>query len=852
MSFVTITREQAEAWATATLTVENGFKSWKIMQPNSGAELVICAPTKSKSSLELHVYTTINPDGVSRDIGEDAIRVVMYDTISGKATKAYPKVLRTEGATTVFDRITSRVLEVMNDSLKLTFCKKCGAIQFERINGKTRQPFMGCGAYPKCGTKATHILREFNAVRPLVNAITSVSQVDLVSTKERIIEDMTPLVEQDSLYPISVFPHYQYPFATFNRVQSTILQHGYWEQDCNLVLGTSTSTGKTISGELFVWETLKVHQKKVCYVSPLKSLTSEKYEEWSESFGADYKICILTGDYTLTEERAKELNEADLICLTSEMIDSRTRNHKSERSDWLFDVGLVITDESHIISTNRGHAVEVGLMRFCKLVPDARVLMLSATMPNVSEFKVWLTNLNGKETNVINNNWRPTQLQWFFRQFTGSFYGEQQASKLAIAIDLVLEYQHEKTLVFVHDKNTGRQMETMLRDRGVNCAFHNADLGKDDRGGVEKSFKSNEEDSMKVLISTSTLAWGVNTSAVNAIIIGTTRGMQPVDELDIIQMAGRAGRLGKSDIGRCFLICDDPQMWANKVKNPRNITSTLINTDILGFHVLAEIANGEVKDMPSLMNWFTRSLASLQVKVEDRFINGVIAELIKLNMMVITEDGKYRITSLGRVSASLYYYPRDVNHWAMMFTRMTERNLWNSDLALSYALGTTPSWQLNYVPRNEESRVAEYSWAISQRVPQIRGEEVTGTQSVIAADLYDLITEQQGSHMYARPIKTDIDRITGALHWIDSLKEWGKSTELDMLNLRVKFGVRASLAEFCKLPGVGVARAKKLEAAGINSLQEMVDQPEVVFQQLGKSIGGKALNAAKALVREAA
>jgi len=60
----------------------------------------------------------------------------------------------------------------------------------------------------------------------------------------------------------------------FNRVQSTLIMNGLPTEDCNLVLGTATSTGKTISAELFIYATLDKGFSTL-YVAPMKSLVRE-------------------------------------------------------------------------------------------------------------------------------------------------------------------------------------------------------------------------------------------------------------------------------------------------------------------------------------------------------------------------------------------------------------------------------------------------------------------------------------------------------------------------------------------------------------------------------------------------
>lgn len=304
----------------------------------------------------------------------------------------------------------------------------------------------------------------------------------------------------------SDFAEYPYPFKKFNRLQTTIVENKRYKKDVNVVMGASTSSGKTIAAELFMWQVLK-QGKKVLYISPLKSLTQEKYEDWTQTFGDTYKICIMTGDYLASPLRIKELGKADIITMTSEMVDSRTRKAGSEASTWISQVGLVILDESHIISTNRGHAVEVGLMRFSKLNPHAKILFLSATLPNVVDFAVWLYKLNRKRTIVINSHWRPVTLNWHFIEFISEGkYQEQVTNKIKTAISIIKKKPKEKFLCFVHDKNTGRQLVYWLGRNGIKSFFHNAELSLADRLSIEKDFSKRK--GLRVLVATSTLAWG--------------------------------------------------------------------------------------------------------------------------------------------------------------------------------------------------------------------------------------------------------------------------------------------------------------------------------------------------------
>lgn len=294
---------------------------------------------------------------------------------------------------------------------------------------------------------------------------------------------------------------------------------------------------------------------------------------------------------------------------------SRTRKMESEKNFWLKEVGLIVVDETHILSTSRGHAVEVGIMRFTSINKDARIIFLSATMPNVQELGDWLTSLNGKQTRVISSQWRPVELLIKIAEYnTQASYQEVQAEKRKKAIGLIKAKKSQKFLVFCHDKNTGRSLLKALEKDGIKSCFHNADLDLDERLEIEESFENREDDGLRILLSTSTLAWGRNLPARNVLIMGITRGIKEIDPIDIIQMAGRAGRIGYDDKGFVYLMVPEgeKEVWEYRIMNPSPVKSQLNNMGILGFHVLAEIGNGVIVDNESLLNWYRRSLAFCQ------------------------------------------------------------------------------------------------------------------------------------------------------------------------------------------------------------------------------------------------
>ena len=57
---------------------------------------------------------------------------------------------------------------------------------------------------------------------------------------------------EQELIPTEQWPLIRYPFKEFNHVQTVVYKSDVWNKDCNLVLGTATSSGKTICAELAI------------------------------------------------------------------------------------------------------------------------------------------------------------------------------------------------------------------------------------------------------------------------------------------------------------------------------------------------------------------------------------------------------------------------------------------------------------------------------------------------------------------------------------------------------------------------------------------------------------------------
>lgn len=272
--FVVLNQQDFVDWAD----VQFGKDAYQLTLPKRGKELVICFDTKIHG-LELHIYTTVVPDvDASRASGEDAIRFVLYDRFAAKPVTTESKVLRVTGDTTPLQRCSERVnalLLIAQEYEKNNWFCKCNSERshtIERTNNRTGEKFRGCALFPRCNqNKAKHIRDSYPlALNPFAevsasflpeevkgNVAAKLDELKLehttALTKISTGHTVHPIVERDAeLVSTRLYPQLGYSFAAFNRVQSGVLKSGVPFQDVNFVLGTATSSGKTIAAELVI------------------------------------------------------------------------------------------------------------------------------------------------------------------------------------------------------------------------------------------------------------------------------------------------------------------------------------------------------------------------------------------------------------------------------------------------------------------------------------------------------------------------------------------------------------------------------------------------------------------------
>jgi superfamily II RNA helicase len=138
------------------------------------------------------------------------------------------------------------------------------------------------------------------------------------------------------------------------------------------------------------------------YTTPLKALSNQKFRQFQALFGDD-SVGLLTGERRINAH-------APIVVGTTEIL----RNMLYSGAD---GIGFVVLDEAHYLGdTERGTAWEEVMM----LAPrEARLLLLSASVPNADELAAWLRHVRGREPRVILEHERPVPLRMLLADTRG-------------------------------------------------------------------------------------------------------------------------------------------------------------------------------------------------------------------------------------------------------------------------------------------------------------------------------------------------------------------------------------------------------------------------------------------------
>jgi len=435
-----------------------------------------------------------------------------------------------------------------------------------------------------------------------------------------------------------------YNFTHFNAVQTQVF-HTLYHTDSNVLLGAPTGSGKTNVAELAMLKLFRdAPHLKVVYIAPLKALVRERMKDWQKRLVGKLgkKLVELTGDYT---PDIQSLMTADVVTTTPEKWDGISRNW--QQRDYVQKVGLIVIDEIHLLGEERGPILEVivSRMRYIASVVDVpiRIVGLSTALANALDLADWLGIDRFAGLYNFRPSVRPVRLEVHISGFRGKHYCPRMATMNKPAFNAIKTYSPTKpSLIFVSSRRQTRltaidliaccasdddprmwlhmsegELEVILarvkdatlkHTLSFGIGLHHAGLPEDDKALVEDLFGANK---IQVLVSTATLAWGVNLPAHLVVIKGTefydaaTKRYVDYPITDVLQMMGRAGRPQYDTEGfACVFVEESKKPFYTKfLYEPFPVESQL--KDAMHDHMNAEIVAGTIKSKQDAVDYLT-------------------------------------------------------------------------------------------------------------------------------------------------------------------------------------------------------------------------------------------------------
>ena len=486
------------------------------------------------------------------------------------------------------------------------------------------------------------------------------------------------------------------------------------EPSSNLIVSAPTSSGKSFCAEMAVVKALTSRQRCVL-LFPLKSLAEQVYRVLSATYGSLGIDCLIaTGDYpqndrAFTEGRyqvAVAVYEKFDLLLTADL-------------DALKGIGVAIVDELQMIAEKgRGAILERILTRTAASGYNTRLLALSAVLgeSDLQRLCGWLGAA------VVEESGRPVELlrgvaaagTLSYRAYNSGQDGSEPFADLDIAgednISAFVEQLKKEsgsTLVFVKSrldtvnlalrlaasvnwpsagkalaKLHGEEPSFLVRSlcqamsRGV--AFHNADLSSTQRNVIEEAFT---DKSIKVIISTTTLAMGVNLPADTVYLetvkyaagsYGGKPSLIPISRAEFDNMTGRAGRLGLGDgcPGRAIIVAgsefDREVLWQQYIapSSAEELTSAFDSLPPEDW-LLSMITCGLIRREDDIDRVFARSFKAACGEDRSDRLHDALGTLLDHDLIVRELSGLFRPSATGRAVALAGLTTGDATHFRL-------------------------------------------------------------------------------------------------------------------------------------------------------------------------------------------
>lgn len=337
----------------------------------------------------------------------------------------------------------------------------------------------------------------------------------------------------------------------------------------------------------------------------MKALSNQKLRDFQKQFGVD-RVGLLTGDLSVNRQ-------APIMVMTTEIFRNILYGTLTAVVDTSLDaVASVILDECHYMNDRQRGTVWEESIIYCPT--NIQLIALSATIANAQQLADWMNWVHGS-TQLIESDWRPVPLQYYFANAKGLFpllNQEQTQINRRLQAQAKKHHGHRRQrrvdspdVIAILQQLREREMLPAIYfifsrkgcDRTVQAVAHlnllnpaesqkirtqiayfrrqNPDVGQPEQfvalahgiaahhAGLLPQWKTWVEELfqaglIKVVFATETLAAGINmparTTVVSSLSKRTDVGHRFLSASEFLQMSGRAGRRGMDTQGHVVTV----------------------------------------------------------------------------------------------------------------------------------------------------------------------------------------------------------------------------------------------------------------------------------------------------------
>ena len=625
--------------------------------------------------------------------------------------------------------------------------------------------------------------------------------------------------------------------------QEEAIRAGLLDNNKNFVIASPTASGKTLLAELVMLKSILCKSGKCLYVVPLNALAYEKYQNFKDKYRSVAKIGISTGDY---ESSSRYLERYDVIILTLEKLDSLTRIKPS----WLRKISVVVVDEVHVIGDEkRGPRLEGAMARFMSFNRAARIIALSATIPNAEEFGNWL------HATLIPSEWRPVPLK-------EEVFLAKDDREIIERVEEELK-EGSQVLVFVNTKrgsaSFARKIATRLKmankeldelaervDIGVDdlgdmvrcgVAYHNSWLHPEQRRAIEESFR---ERILKVICCTPTLAMGVSLPAKMVLIrnykfFTMGRGNEPMPVCWVKQVFGRAGRPEHDEYGIGLIVAKNEdereEIEDFYINGELERIESQFSAEAMTEQILATIVAGAHR-RDKILEFLDSTFYAYQNRAEMELVKArmdeILVELSDEGFITITKGKakeEVRATEFGSLSSRLYLSTKsalELREGIKILGAMnTKAKISDFDLLLLLC-------KCDEVVPLRVKEAMEIASSLSDNLEWVYSAAYALGSAIVAHAWIDELTYPEMKERFGI-YPGEIHNNIYVLEWIcyaasrmaEYLRAENMYARLNVLKDRIRHGIKTDVLELVSIKGVGRVIARGLYSAGFRNPGEV-------------------------------